>query len=61
MPDCKKCVFPRLRGCPVNGSFYNAACITLYVDRTACKKEDCETCGLLKYCKEKSINANNEE
>lgn len=53
MPDCRKCVFPRLRGCPVNGSFYNAACITLYVDRTACKKEDCETCGLLKYCKEK--------
>lgn len=61
MGDCNKCIFPLLRGCPVNGSKNNAACLTLYKDRNTCKKEDCENCRFLKYCKEKNINLNRRE
>ena len=60
MADCELCVFPLLRGCPVNGRVNNAACLTLYKSRCDCKKEDCETCNYLKYCKEKNRNLNKE-
>lgn len=58
MSDCKKCIFPLLRGCPVMGDINNAACLTLYKDIDTCKKEDCEKCRYLKYCKEKGRNLN---
>ena len=58
--DCKTCIFPLLRGCPVMGSYHCAACLNLYKDRNTCKKEDCPTCGWLKYCKAKGINLNKE-
>jgi hypothetical protein len=58
MPDCKKCIFPLLRGCPVILSLNNAACLRLYKDRDTCKAEDCSKCEYLKYCKEKGINLN---
>ena len=60
MVDCKNCIFTLLRGCPTGGS-HNAACITLYKDRTTCKKEDCEGCRYLKLCKEARINLNKED
>lgn len=34
--DCKTCIFPLLKGCPVNGSYNNAACLTLKKDRNSC-------------------------
>ena len=58
MADCNNCIFPLLRGCPVNGSLNNAACLYLYKDKNACKAEECEKCIYLKYCKEKEINLN---
>ena len=61
MADCKNCIFPLLRGCPTGGSLNNAACLTLYKDRSTCKKENCEKCRYLKYCKEAGINLNTEE
>ena len=61
MSDCKKCIFPLLRGCPVNGSLNNAACLNLYKDRDVCKAEECKKCRYLKYCKEKGINLNKDE
>lgn len=60
MSDCKKCIFPLLRGCPVMGSLNNAACLNMYKDRTTCKKEDCTTCRWYKYCLEKNVNLNKE-
>jgi hypothetical protein len=58
--DCEICIFPLLGGCPVCCSYHNAACLTLFKDRNTCKKEDCEKCRWLKYCKEKGINLNKE-
>lgn len=60
-PDCNKCIFPLLRGCPTLYSLCNSSCLRLYKDRTTCNKEECETCEYLKYCKEKGINLNKEE
>ena len=59
--DCKRCIFPLLRGCPVGGSYHNAACLSLFKDKNTCKAEDCEKCRWLKYCKEKSRNLNKTE
>lgn len=56
--NCEKCIFPLLRGCPVCGSYNNAACLNMRKNRESCKKEDCENCRWLKYCKEKNINLN---
>ena len=58
--DCKVCIFPRLRGCPVCGSYHNAACLNLFKDINTCKAEDCTSCRWLKFCKEKGINLNKE-
>ena len=57
-PNCNKCIFPRLRGCPVGGSFQNAACLSLYKSIDTCQSEHCSKCRWLKYCKEKGRNLN---
>ena len=57
-PNCQKCIFPRLRGCPVMGSKNNAACLNLYKDRETCDANHCDSCRWLKFCKEKGINLN---
>jgi len=61
MADCQKCIFPRLRGCPVMGSKNCDACLNLYKDYTTCRAQECPTCRLLKYCKEKKINLNRDK
>lgn len=50
--DCEICIFPHLRGCPVGGSYHNAACLNMFKDINTCKDTDCDTCKWLKYCKE---------
>lgn len=55
IPDCKKCIFPLLRGCPVMGSINNAACLNLYKDRETCRKEDCYECRWRNYCKRRGF------
>ena len=40
MADCNNCIFPVLRGCPVNGSLNNAACLYLYKDKDVIDKKE---------------------
>lgn len=61
MTDCNKCIFPRLKGCPVMGSKNNAACLNLYKDIDTCSADQCPNCSWLKYCKEKGINLNKDD
>lgn len=32
LPECEKCLYTYLRGCPCGNSLHNAACLTLYKD-----------------------------
>ena len=61
VPECANCIFPHLKGCPVNGSKHNAACLTLYKNKEECVEEECKNCKYIKYCNGKFIKKSNKK